>query len=223
LVGATDYFDSPGESESKINTRSKRIQKREKPKEKAKASKAAPKGKQARQKATEALLSKVDSRFIPEGFDDPDLDEKTRKKMIQMIRNRVSAQTSRDRKKAYINQVEEVKEKLSSDNNKLTKENALLLERIKKLEQENEALKRNAGSLCAKCGYTLECEESPNTNQETDDNSLGRSNTSSPIRRGGSRGGLFKFSMAFAAIVCFLLMMNGGSMGDFTPQGMMIL
>jgi len=54
--------------------------------------------------------------------------------------------------------------------------------------------------------------------KETDDNSIGRSNASSPLRR-GTRGGLFGFSMAFAAILCVFLFMNGGSMGDFTPQG----
>ncbi len=209
----SDDFNSPEEPEPKIHKNSKKIQKKDKTKEKA------PKGKQKRQQATELLLKTVDKRLIPEGFYDPNLDNKTRKKMIQMIRNRVSAQTSRDKKKAYMAQVEENKKELENENIKLAHENSYLLERVKTLEAENAALKRGSDSYCSKCGFTLE-NEMPNSNPETEDSSLEQSNVSSPtLRRGSSRRGFFGFSMAFAAIFCVLLFMNGGSIGGFTPQG----
>jgi hypothetical protein len=56
-------------------------------------------------------------------------DEKSKKKMIQMIRNRISAQNSRDRKKAYIATLER-------ENADLREEKAKLLDRIAQFEKE---------------------------------------------------------------------------------------
>ena len=199
----SDGLYTPEEREPKISTRSKRIQKKEK----------GNKGKTPKLDPLEALIQKVDSKYLPEGFDDPNMDDKAKKKMIQMIRNRVSAQTSRDRKKAYLNQVEQVKGSLQDENLRLVRENTKLLERVKKLENENEDLKRSAGSLCSKCGCTLEY-ESPNG--ETTDSTA--SNPSSPSYErgpGNGRRNFFGFGMAFAAIACFLMVINGGSIGSF--------
>lgn len=206
-VDGSDGLYVPEERETKINTRSKRIQKKEKGKDRVKTPKQDP---------LEALIQKVDSKYLPEGFDDPNLDEKAKKKMIQMIRNRVSAQTSRDRKKAYLNQVEQVRESLTDENLRLVRENTKLLDKVKKLEEENQELKRSAGSLCSKCGCTLEY-DGPSPNGDTTDSTA--SNPSSPsYERGPSGSGrrnFFGFGMAFAALACFLMVINGGSIGPF--------
>mmetsp|Transcript_33025 Transcript_33025/g.29932 ORF Transcript_33025/g.29932 Transcript_33025/m.29932 type:complete len:87 (-) Transcript_33025:1231-1491(-) len=76
-----------------------------------------------------------------------------------MIRNRISAQNSRDRKKAYLSQLENIKEHLAEENKKMNQENSHLLEEIKKLEeaharavQENEELKKSLNFVCNFCG-----------------------------------------------------------------------
>jgi len=204
-VDGSDGLYMPEERETKINTRSKRIQKKEKGRDKVKTPKPDP---------LEALIQKVDSKYLPEGFDDPNLDEKAKKRMIQMIRNRVSAQTSRDRKKAYLNQVEQVREGLSDENLRLVRENTKLLERVKKLEEENEDLKRSAGSLCSKCGCTLEY-ESQNNGETTDSTASNPSSPSYERAPTGGRRNFFGFGMAFAALACVLMVINGGSIGSF--------
>ncbi len=104
-------------------------------------------------------LSSVNSKYIPDGFDNPDLDGKSKRKMVQMIRNRISAQNSRDRKKAYMVQLEDAKNALAEQNNKLAAEKGNLLKQLKKLEktqrklqQENHGLKKCWEENCQKCG-----------------------------------------------------------------------
>jgi hypothetical protein len=151
----------------------------------------------------------VDTKHIPEGFDDPDLDDQTKKKMIQVMRNRVSAQTSRDKKKVYVNQLEDMKNALADENSKLSKEKADLAEKLKKIEREREALRQEVEMLknrgCSKCGSTMEYQSPASTmNQETTEESA--SNSSSPLlyRDTSRRGGFFGFGVAFAAFLCFL-------------------
>ena len=68
------------------------------------------------------------------------LSEGDKKKMKQVIRNRISAQQSRDRKKAYLAQIEEENEKLQEQNN-------LLKYKIQELSQENNYLKNQLSGL----------------------------------------------------------------------------
>lgn len=160
-------------------------------------------------------MKRVDSRYIPDGFDNPDLDDNTKKKMIQMIRNRVSAQSSRDKKKMYVTQLEEARDELEEENFNLRRDRSLLGNKIKDLESERdmlaeevESLKKGANYLCSKCGCTLECEPAPELqSMESTDSSA----SSPAIHRGHSRSkNFFGFSLGFAAIMCVLFIMNGG-------------
>lgn len=63
-----------------------------------------------------------------------DLPEAERKRRQQMIRNRISAQQSRDRKKAYVAQLEE-------ENQEVKNQNAALKHKLKQLYEENLYLK----------------------------------------------------------------------------------
>jgi hypothetical protein len=198
------------EPESKLNNRSKRIQKREKAKERVKtkttkSSNTKASAKQKEELSTEDLLQQVDARFIPEGFNDPDLDDKTRKKMIQMIRNRVSAQNSRDRKKVYLQQLEETNNQLTEETVRLEKEKVVLMNKLKEAEltcqkfrEENETLKRK--NLCIKCGCTLDI-QSPNSSSSEENSPI--------LRRSHAGGNFFGLGMSFAFIFCILLVFNG--------------
>jgi len=144
----TETFEVKIESEDKLVSRTKRIMKREKAKQRLRI----------KQEASPALSS-VNSKYIPDGFDNPDLDDKSKRKMVQMIRNRISAQNSRDRKKAYMVQLEEAKNVLAEENNKLNAEKGVLLKQLKKLEKtqrklqhENQGLKKCWEENCQKCG-----------------------------------------------------------------------
>ena len=64
----------------------------------------------------------------------PNLPEVEKRRMQQMVRNRISAQQSRDRKKVYIQEIEAV-------NDDLVAENSQLREKIAGLEQENQYLR----------------------------------------------------------------------------------
>jgi len=220
-VDQYEFFNNSEENEereTKLNSRSKRIQKREKAKERVKTkttknttTKASAKPKE--ELSNEDFLLQVDAKFIPEGFDDPDMDDKTRKKMIQMIRNRVSAQNSRDRKKVYLQQLEENNTHLSEANARLIKEKENILKQLKeaeatcqKFKEENEALRRN--NLCLKCGCTLEI-QSPTSSEE-----------SVPvIRRSHAGGNFFGLGMSFAFIFCILLFFNGDFFGAGSQGG----
>jgi len=61
-------------------------------------------------------ITEIPQKYIPEGFNQTNLDEKSKKKMVQMIRNRISAQNSRDRKKAYRKKLEIHQKKIASEN-----------------------------------------------------------------------------------------------------------
>lgn len=193
------------EFDGRVHDKSKRIAKQDKPREKIKF-----------KQDPESIMKRVDSRYIPDGFDNPDLDDHTKKKMIQMIRNRVSAQSSRDKKKMYVTQLEEARDELEQENFTLLKEKSMLSNRIRDLERERdtlidevESLKKGANYLCSKCGCTLECEPAPELqNMDSTDSSA-----SSPValhRGHRSSKNFFGFSLGFAAIMCVLFIMNGG-------------
>jgi len=85
----------------------------------------------------------------------------SQKKMVQMIRNRISAQNSRDRRKAQLKALEDGKDEMSVQNKRLWDEKKGLLKEIKKLEQSNQKLleekerllkKKKKGSFtCVNC------------------------------------------------------------------------
>jgi len=121
-----------------ISSQSKKIQKRDKAKARAKI------------KQNMAMVMAVaPEKYIPSGIDDPNLDDKTKRKMIQMAKNRMAAQKTRDRKKQYTSELEEVKNHLAKVNEELEEKNRLLEEKIRALEmnqvyllQENQELKQ---------------------------------------------------------------------------------
>jgi hypothetical protein len=70
------------------------------------------------------------------------LDEKSRKKMQQMIRNRISAQSHRDKKKAYITDLEHASQQLR-------RQNEMQSMRIRDLEREIEIMKAKVDGIAA--------------------------------------------------------------------------
>ena len=217
------------EAEDKLSAKSKRIMKRNAAKERTKTRKGA-----------ETFLAGVDPKFLPEGFDDPNLDEKTRKKMIQMVRNRISAQNSRDRKKVFMQQMEEVNTRLMDEITTLKAEKTTLMNEITRLQQseaqlilQNQTLRNNSEStnnnMCSSCRRALH-EEDPlyiddynnNQQQQTLEDNFNEnfSTLSSPIlSRFASNGrGLFTF-FTFAALVCIILVLNVNPTGEVALQG----
>ncbi|KAL4443136.1 hypothetical protein ABPG74_002203 [Tetrahymena malaccensis] len=88
------------------------------------------------------------------------MDQKQQKKVMQMIRNRISAQNSRDRKKAYISKLEQDKEdfllesiELREQLNESQKEVANEKSKNELLQKEIQELKRKLQSQC-KCFNT---------------------------------------------------------------------
>jgi hypothetical protein len=211
----------PG-SEEKVLNKSKRISKRNEAKERTKA----------RQDAA-SFFQGVDSKFLPEGYDDPNLDEKTRKKMIQMVRNRISAQNSRDRKKMFMNQLEDVNAKLREEISSLNNDKAILMNQVGRLQEdqnrllhENEALKQN--QICPSCRRLQNGEIGQNEDeifQPSTEESLqggGLSTLSSPIlsRFSSNTRGFFGFAFTLATIMGIaILVMNGQPKGEFILKG----
>ena len=72
--------------------------------------------------------------------DNSELSEGEKKKMKQIIRNRISAQQSRDRKKAYVAQ-------LTDENNQLKLQNTMFKYKIQELSQENAYLKNQLSGM----------------------------------------------------------------------------
>jgi len=83
------------------------------------------------------------------------LDDLSRKRMMQKIRNRISAQESRDRRKNYI-------EKLEAENNVIKNENTTLKEHIKQLKEENFALLEKVDQMST----TRECDSESNPSND---------------------------------------------------------
>jgi len=172
-----------------------------------------------------SFLSQVNSKYIPEGFNNPDLDEKTRKKMIQMIRNRISAQNSRDRKKAYVQQLEGEKKAIQDQVRQLTQEKDALLQEYRKLEEsharllkENEDLKKNKNFACIHCGKLQDTDiESQNNSEDTFEDNL---SLPSPTRySSGYNRTFFNYAFAFATILSCVMIMHIQNQGSLPVQG----
>lgn len=88
---------------------------------------------------TESLKSPKDvqEKMIDENLD---LTESEKKKMKQVIRNRISAQQSRDRKKAYIKEIE-------AENDELKQQTINLKYKIQQLYRENQYLKNQLAHI----------------------------------------------------------------------------
>lgn len=205
---SAENFYTKAEQDDKALTKNKRSAKRQIAKERTKT-----------KQDFAALLEGIDSKFIPEGFDDPNLDEKTKKKMIQMVRNRISAQNSRDRKKTHMLKLEDINHKLMSEKDALMKERTVLLDEIQRLQQANNALYEENqtlknGNVCSICRRT----HSTEPGQNEDDHQLpsteeslqgGFSGLNSPVlQRFASGGRGFMTFFAFAALVSLVVVMN---------------
>ena len=194
------------DSETCISDKTKRIKKtRDQAKQRTKAKLDA-----------KSILGNIDPKYIPEGFDNPNLDEATRKKMIQMVRNRVSAQQSRDKKKMHLQELETQIQRLSHDKQLLVQRNNEINNKLKALEisyaqlaHENQELKKIAGA-CPNCGHSQVMSPSVDYPSTDDRESI----PSSPrFSRGSSpyRGGFFNFAMTFATILSVVLMVFLGN------------
>lgn len=138
MTSSPDDESRYNQTTASISTNSKKIQKRNKEEKKAKA-----------KQELEQLLATTAKKYIPEGIDDPNLDDKTKRKMVQMVKNRVAAQKTRDKRKTYMSELEEVKARLDEANRQLNERNRLLEQRVRELEcsqaqlmAENQELKR---------------------------------------------------------------------------------
>lgn len=156
----------------------------------------------------QVLLASVDKKYIPEGFFDPNLSEENRKKMIKMIRNRAAAQNSRDKKKMYMNELEDVKNKLQSDNQHLMTQNTYLVQELKKYEamymglaHEYEVYKQ-CTQTCAHCGKApVIAAQIP---KQGDKSQLTRGTQSPKIARGMARGKVFTFVFTILSVILMI-------------------
>lgn len=192
----------------------------------------------SKKKDDEEFLASVDPKYIPDEFYDPKLSAGARKKMLIKIRNRAAAQTSRDKKKAYVNQLEDAKNQIIQENKQLKEENRELTSGWGKMEEEIHMLRnelqaykmREQEMTCMHCGRKQVEEENlmPNYNNNTStENSSGglESPLSSPLLtrcspKGGSNKGFYFFMFAFAAIVMtvFTLQVYGGAQTGLVPS-----
>ena len=79
-------------------------------------------------------------KHSPDDSSENNTGDKTKKKTLQMIRNRISAQNSRDRKKAYIRRLENQQRKTVAENMELQRQ-------VRALKQANESLKSQSEQL----------------------------------------------------------------------------
>ncbi|CAK92675.1 unnamed protein product (macronuclear) [Paramecium tetraurelia] len=119
------------------------------------------------QEGVEKKIKKARKGQIPNktNQDDKKLsNETTDKKTLQMIRNRISAQNSRDRKKAYLQKLEEDFNKQSNCLQELTEQVSYLQQQLEEVQKLNSHLQSQQSSLiCINCGckqFVLE-EEAP--------------------------------------------------------------
>lgn len=199
-------------SHLKLAMKSKRIIKREQAKQRAKEKVQLKKEVEVKEESERSMRREDEAEE-----DCEDLSEKDKRKMQQKIRNRVSAQQSRDRKKVYIVNLEQ-------QNAVLMTENSLLKQDVMFLKQENEHLKQENYYLKTQIPRKntednenpspLEASlESDSTNpnylyEETTNNSV----YSSPLynNNGGSPKKLFKYGMALLTIISLVMVFGFG-------------
>lgn len=198
-----------------VSTKSKRIQKREKAKQRSQA--------KVPKVTEEAIISgEIPSKYIPEGFNPENLDEKSKKKMLQMIRNRISAQNSRDRKKNLIETLENQQRVLSEENLKLKSRIRQLEDINAQLQKENQGYKKALKNQFSSSNPIATAQQSEfhsnifqngmftesvvDSSDTTTNRSPVLSGTSSPIIRSPNRsGGFMKYSLALAMIFAVVM------------------
>ena len=144
--------------------------------------------------------------------------------MIQMIRNRISAQTSRDRKKNYLRGLEQAKAKIAEDYSKLANEKSQLLLEIKKLRDsqaniisENERIKSSRKSTCDTC--ILSPSEQTLPQPTFMDKELEELSCSIASQIPECNKSLFKNAFTYATFISLVLLTNGNHQKNFTPEG----
>jgi len=191
------------ESEEKLLSKSKLIMKREKAKQRVKTKMDLP------------IVTKIESDVNIEEFDNLDTDSKTKKKMIQMIRNRISAQNSRDRKKAYLSQLEDAKNQLYTETLKASQEKNYLMNEINKMKEQNAKLLKENHKLkkiedldCGNChqGFRPNDQEIQNQTIEELTQNIINSSDSKTSNMLAKNKGLFKNTFSFALSLSIILL-----------------
>jgi len=108
----------------KLSAKSKKIQKRYIAKERTEA-----------KQEVAALLLTAPQKYIPAAINDPKLDDKSKRRLIQKVKNRIASQHTRDQRKKYISELEEIKMHLEKANRELNEKNRLLSEKTNMLEE----------------------------------------------------------------------------------------
>jgi len=145
-----------------------------------------------------------DQTSMLEGLSKSDMDEKSQKKMLQMIRNRISAQNSRDKRKNYVGALENVQDTLYLENEKLNQEKLQLINEMKKIELTNNELLKERNSLlkgesvgCFNCQPLFGDIQESNTLQKENQLAIGHpTRENSIINLGISLGVVFGSIMA---------------------------
>ena len=152
-------------------------------------------------------VAETPKKHIPEDFDQATSDNKCKRKMVQMIRNRISAQNSRDRKKAYMKKLEMHQKKLASENFQYQKE-------LVQYKQMNEALKLECEYL-RRCLMTNISETHDTIYKNEDDIIQNESNemcqeSKSEVctKKQNSSTHLKKYSLALATLFAVLMFSN---------------
>lgn len=177
-----------------ISSKSKLIQKREKAKQRSQAKLP---------KVTEeaVLTGAIPAKYIPPEFNEATLDEKSKKKMLQMIRNRISAQNSRDRRKNLIETLENKQRELAEENLKLKNRVRQLEDMNAQLLKENQEFRKTMANALSVDSHDMLFEHSDNT-----ESAECTSGSDSPILRMRNRSGSFmKYSLALATIFAVVM------------------
>jgi hypothetical protein len=134
------------------------------------------------------------------------LDDSVKKKMIQKIRNRMSAQRSRLRQKGTMSLLEQ-------ENQELKEHNTLLIQQIIALQHENKELKETVKKLeTAKKTPSLSETDETSSNVSSQKGSRIRVNTGSTFNKG-------LILLAIAALACILLPQSGSQPGPVKMSG----
>ena len=182
-----------------------------------------------REKAKQRAKNKMDFPIVPkieanislEEFDNIEADPKTKKKMIQMIRNRISAQNSRDRKKAYLSQLEDAKNRLYTETLRASQEKNCLLDEINKIKEHNTRLLKENQKLrkiddlgCENCQRGSEDKTSQNQTIEEITQNMIKSSDSKTSNMLAKNKTLFKSTFSFALSLSLILLSKFGQLNN---------
>ena len=171
--------------------------------------------------------------LIQDELNNSNVDEKSGKKLKQMIRNRISAQNSRDRKKTYINNLEKNSQYLKMQNTQLLNEIIALKEANKLLNNDKEELKKllkKQAGFCSHCGYsslspnlTDDHISIPTTNMDDTEFECERENgVNSPVFSrllNGSPRSFLSYMLTVATVLSLVLILNTSNTNE--PQDIM--